>query len=67
MSTHGDVNDYFAAIPSWPDFTIMNDEVSGRVPVTKVPGWREFSGILEGKLFNRRDEELISGEVEVKR
>jgi hypothetical protein len=59
MSAHGDVQDYFAAIPSWPEFIITNDDVSGRVPVTKVAGWREFSGILEGEFFNRRDEELI--------
>lgn len=51
--------DYFDAIPSWPDFTITNDEVSGRIPVTKVDGWRALSSILEEKFFNRRDEELI--------
>lgn len=59
MSYQADSPDYFFTIPSWPDFTIMNDEVSGRVPVTKIDSWRALSGILEGDFFNRRDEELI--------
>jgi Domain of unknown function (DUF3387)./FRG domain. len=59
MSDQADAPNYFSAIPSWPEFAITNDEVSGRVPVTKVASWRALSGILEEEFFNRRDEELI--------
>jgi hypothetical protein len=52
-------SDYFADISSWPAFMITNDELSGRIPVTKVDSWRSLSSILEGEFFNRRDEQLI--------
>jgi len=59
MSDLADTPDYFTDIPYWPDFTIKNDEVSGRVPVTKVASWRALSEILENEFFNRRNAELI--------
>ncbi len=59
MSAAQGISEYFGEIPAWPDFAILNDEASGRVPVTKVANWRAFSDILEQDFFNRRGTRLI--------
>ena len=49
--------DYFEFIPKWSNagkcFEVLSDDISGRIPVTRLESWREFSGILESKFFNR--------------
>ena len=51
--------DYFSAVPLWtPDatkkrFEVMADEISGRVPVTRVEGWRAFLPMMEDPFFCR--------------
>jgi hypothetical protein len=49
----------FTTIPQWPHFAITNDEVSSRVPVTKVESWRSLSTILEDPFFSQRGNKLI--------
>lgn len=52
-------------IPVWnsenPErsFDILPEQPSGRIPVTKIEHWREFSSLLESPFFNRVDEQFI--------
>jgi hypothetical protein len=57
--------DYFAHIPCWTRnssakrFEIMADELSGRIPVTRLESWRDFADLLESDFFNRRGVQLV--------
>lgn len=50
---------YFEKIPLWSTssvttrFEIMADEISGRIPVTRLESWRNFADLLEDDFFNR--------------
>lgn len=58
-------SDYFEKIPLWNDqrsikrFETMADEVSGRIPVTRLESWREFTDLLESGFFNRSGVQLV--------
>jgi hypothetical protein len=57
--------DYFEKIPLWSvdntakRFEIMADELSGRIPVTRLESWREFTELLENDFFNRPGVQLV--------
>ena len=50
---------YFEKIPVWSadgtakKFEIMADDISGRIPVTRLESWRDFTELLESEFFNR--------------
>ena len=50
---------YFEKIPLWSSdvnssrFEVMADEISGRIPVTRLESWRDFTHLLEDSFFNR--------------
>lgn len=52
-------------IPVWnsenPErsFDILPEQPSGRIPVTRIEHWRDFSSLLESTFFNRVDEQFI--------
>lgn len=52
-------------IPVWnrekpeQSFDIRPEQPSGRIPVTRIEHWREFSSLLESTFFNRVDEQFI--------
>src|SRR5690606_24512298 len=50
---------HFDHIPEWPAFAIVGDDVSGRVPVTRISSWRELPRLLEEPFFNRQKDQLI--------
>jgi len=50
---------HFNHIPEWPAFAIVGDDVSGRVPVTRIASWRDLTRLLEDPFFNRPKEQLI--------
>lgn len=56
---------YFEKIPLWSDgstakcFEIMADELSGRIPVTRLDSWRDFTNLLESDFFNRPGVQLV--------
>lgn len=58
-------SDYFEQIPLWSadgtskQFEIMADELSGRIPVTRLESWRGFTDLLESKFFNRPSVQLV--------
>lgn len=52
-------NKHLKKIPDWPNFDVFIESESGRIPVTKVEGWRHFSKILEDGFFNREATELV--------
>lgn len=58
-------SDYFEQIPLWSAddstkrFEIMADAVSGRIPVTRLESWREFTDLLESDFFNRHGVQLV--------
>lgn len=58
-------SDYFEKVPLWSDdstakrFEIMSDELSGRIPVTRLESWRDFTGLLESDFFNRLGVQLV--------
>lgn len=57
--------DYFEKVPLWNDdstakhFEIMADELSGRIPVTRLESWRDFTDLLESDFFNRPGVQLV--------
>ena len=58
-------SDYFEKIPLWNTtgptkrFEIMADELSGRIPVTRLESWRDFTNLLESEFFNRPSVQLV--------
>lgn len=56
---------YYDFIPTWSDnpadnrFKVMGDEVSGRIPVTKIEHWRQIAELLESSFLNRPGVQLI--------
>ena len=52
-------------IPVWnsenpeQSFDILPEQPSGRIPVTRIEHWRDFSSLLESSFFNRVDEQFI--------
>ncbi|MFM2448876.1 MAG: hypothetical protein RIS44_1326 [Pseudomonadota bacterium] len=57
--------DYFEQIPRWKAdgnskrFEIMADAISGRIPVTRLGSWRDFTDLLESDFFNRPGVQLV--------
>ena len=49
---------YWQKVPEWNNdnpsqsFEIMADEFSGRLPVTRLEHWRDFTSLLESSFFN---------------
>jgi hypothetical protein len=58
-------SDYFERIPLWSSngtakrFEIMTDEFSGRIPVTRLESWRDFTNLLESDFFNSPGVQLV--------
>ncbi|SOY41315.1 FRG domain-containing protein [Cupriavidus taiwanensis] len=58
-------SDYFERIPRWSAgdsvkrFEIMADGISGRIPVTRLESWREFTDLLESDFYNRLGVQLV--------
>jgi hypothetical protein len=50
---------YFDHVPEWPTFAVLGDDVSGRVPVTRIDSWRKLPELLETSFFNRQKTQLI--------
>lgn len=56
---------YFAKIPRWgvpsakDRFEVMSDSISGRIPVTRLESWREFTGLVEDAFFNKPGVHLV--------
>lgn len=50
---------HFDRVPEWPTFAVIGDEVSGRVPVTRIASWRKLPDLLEAPFFNRPKTQLI--------
>jgi hypothetical protein len=46
-------------VPEWPEFAVIGDNVSGRVPVTRIASWRKLPDLLEDSFFNRPKTQLI--------
>lgn len=57
--------DYWEKIPLWNNegnvkrFEIMADAYSGRIPVTRIEDWRDFTSLLEHDFFNSADIQLM--------
>jgi hypothetical protein len=58
-------SDYLSQIPLWSAdgqtkrFEVMADELSGRIPVTRLESWRDFTQLLESDFFNRHGVQLV--------
>jgi hypothetical protein len=50
---------HFDRVPEWPAFAVIGDDVSGRVPVTRITSWRKLPELLEAPFFNRQKTQLI--------
>ncbi|MDP0122274.1 FRG domain-containing protein [Glaesserella parasuis] len=54
---------YFDDIPTWNngnvDFSILSDEISGRIPVLKVEDWKTFIELINQPFFKEGGSELI--------
>lgn len=59
------MSQYWDKIPLWDagqperSFEITSDKLSGRIPVTRLESWREFSQLLESPFFNLPNVELV--------
>ncbi|MCZ8013664.1 MAG: FRG domain-containing protein [Gemmatimonas sp.] len=57
--------EYFSKIPLWNAnrhirrFEVMADDLSGRIPVTRLESWRDFAQLLESPFFNRHGVQLV--------
>lgn len=58
-------SEYFEQIPLWnvdegaKRFEVKADEYSGRIPVTRLESWRDFTDLLESDFFNRPGVQLV--------
>lgn len=58
-------DNYWSKIPQWDgnsparSFVITSDEFSGRIPVTKIDDWHDFTDLLESDFFNQPDVQLV--------
>jgi len=58
-------HDYWKKIPLWNNdnpeesFEITSDQISGRIPVTRLEHWRDFTPLLESDFFNMPLTQLI--------
>ncbi|WAT07378.1 FRG domain-containing protein [Rouxiella badensis] len=56
---------YWDKIPKWDghnphkSFTITADNFSGRIPVTRLEDWHEFTHLLENEIFNQPDLQFV--------
>lgn len=56
---------YWEKIPKWNNtnpqksFDITADDFSGRIPVTRLEHWRDFSSLLESDFFNGVDTQFV--------
>jgi hypothetical protein len=50
---------HFDRVPEWPTFAVIGDDVSGRIPVTRIASWRNLPELLEAPFFNRPKTQLI--------
>src|SRR5690554_1991079 len=52
-------------VPVWNNenpaasFDILADDISGRIPVTRLESWQDFVGMLESPFFNPQETELV--------
>lgn len=52
-------------VPIWnsespeTSFDILADDISGRIPVTRLESWQDFVGMLETPFFNPQETELV--------
>ncbi len=54
----------FEKVPLWngdasSSFDILSDEVNGRIPVTRLESWQDFTELLEAKFFNQPKTQFI--------
>lgn len=57
-------SEYWEKIPLWDDnkgkrFEVMADAYSGRIPVTRIERWKDFTSLLEDGFFNRAGTQLV--------
>lgn len=58
-------DNYWEKIPKWnsdlPErsFVITADKFSGRIPVTRIDDWHDFTHLLESAFFNQPDVQLV--------
>ena len=58
-------DDYWNKIPLWSKnapnkkFYITLDDFSGRIPVTKIESWRDFTSVLDSPFFNNTGNDYI--------
>ncbi len=50
---------YFERVPEWSQFEILSDDISGRIPVTKISHWSKIPSILDDIFFNDNKKQLI--------
>jgi hypothetical protein len=50
---------HFDRVPEWPNYAVIGDEVSGRVPVARIASWRKLPELFEAPFFNRPRTQLI--------
>ncbi|MDY6919157.1 MAG: FRG domain-containing protein [Pseudomonadota bacterium] len=54
---------YIERIPIWgksdQNFEVMADRYSGRIPVTRIEHWQDFTSLLEDPFFNRPGTQFI--------
>ena len=46
-------------VTDWPEFTITNDPVSGRIPVTKIESWRKLPELLDDPFFKQKENDFV--------
>lgn len=54
--------EYFETVPDWtssPRFSVMADQISGRIPATRLDHWKQFAELLEDDFFYQSDTQFV--------
>lgn len=60
-----EITEYWDKIPCWnPEnnkgsFDVLSDEFSGRIPVTRLEHWSDYTKLLESDFFNQHDTQFV--------
>lgn len=57
--SHIDEVEKCAWLDAGPNFGLLNDPISGRIPVVKIDSWKRLPDILEEPFFQRKGAEFI--------
>lgn len=50
---------YYERLPKWPDFDVVDGNIDGLIPSTRIDSWADFQEVLKDERFNHIDTDYI--------